>query len=424
MKINKIIKKLFNKVPNSKLGENIDNMSNEINSLPAYDKVKSIPEGVKNQIYDNKIKKNTSDEALAQGKQHIYNLIIVDESGSMGHLRDVTLSGVNETITTIKQVQKEFEETQQHFLSLVTFDERRGSLPSVRTIFDAIGIGEIQEFNDYNPTGATPLYDAMGESLTKLCEKIKDNENATGVVTILTDGLENFSTKWRAEALRNLIERLKEMGWVFSYMGSAHDVKEVTDLLSIDNVMEFSHDMTGASSTWGRDRSSKREYFRKMNMCYAEERELDIEEKRRRYKQRATEYYGERVTPGMIRTLEPNEVFVFGSNSAGQHGGGAAMTAMRFFGAEWGKGEGIQGQSYAIPTMEGLEHTKEAVHRFCIYARENPDKRFLVTQIGCGIAGYSPRDIAPMFKEAIEIENVALPKEFWEVLGLRMSNML
>jgi len=367
---------------------------------------------------------NAENKKVIEGKQHIYNLIIVDESGSMGHLREVTLSGINETITTIKEAQKEFYETQQHFLTLVTFDERRGDYPSVRTIWDAISINDSDEFCDYKPNGCTPLYDAMGESLTKLSEKIKSDENATAVVTILTDGLENASNTWRPDALRKLIEQLKEMGWVFSYMGSAHDVKEVTDLLSIDNVQEFRHDCTGACSTWRRDSSSKREYYRRMNAAFAEEFDLGIEEKRMRMKQRAREYYGDRVTPEMIRSLEPNEVFVFGSNSAGQHGGGAAMTAMRFFGAEWGKGEGIQGQSYAIPTTEGLTLTKETIHRFCIYAREHPEKRFLVTQIGCGIAGYSPRDIAPLFEEAIEVENITLPREFWEILGLRMSSML
>ncbi|MBQ9532670.1 MAG: hypothetical protein IJR71_01720 [Prevotella sp.] len=115
--------------------------------------------------------------------------------------------------------------------------------------------------------------------------------------------------------------------------------------------------------------------------------------------------------------LEPNEVFVFGSNAAGLHGGGAAAYAMRRFGAVWGQGEGFQGQSYAIPTMEGVERMKAAVGRFIQFADQHPDQRFLVTRIGCGIAGYRVRDVAPLFKDCIRLENVALPSDFWEVLG-------
>lgn len=358
-------------------------------------------------------------ESKDNGKARIYNLIIVDESGSMSGLRDITLSGINETLNSIREAQNQYKNVQEHFVSLVTFDERSDrNVPAVRSILDAVPVMSVNNFEDYHPCGCTPLYDALGDSLTSLRKKISNDENAVAIVTVFTDGLENASRHWRVDALHKLIEQLKEEGWIFSYMGSAHNVKEVTDLLSIDNVVEFSHDMTGAQNTWGRERSSKRAFFSKMaNEFVAEE---SIEEKRERRRRYNKEYYGARVTPDNIRSLEPNEIFVFGSNSEGHHGGGAAMTAMRFFGAEWGNGEGIQGQSYAIPTMEGLEHLSEAVHRFCIYAREHQNLKFFVTRIGCGIAGYSPVQIAPMFKEAIELENVALPSDFWEVMGLRM----
>ena len=96
--------------------------------------------------------------------------------------------------------------------------------------------------------------------------------------------------------------------------------------------------------------------------------------------------------------------------------GGAARVAMERFGAVWGIGEGLQGQSYAIPTMEGLENTRAAVHRFIDYARNHPELTFLVTPIGCGIAGYTPCDIAPMFHSALPLANIWLPESFWEVL--------
>ena len=131
----------------------------------------------------------------------------------------------------------------------------------------------------------------------------------------------------------------------------------------------------------------------------------------------------ERIAPNVIQSLASNEVFVFGSNPEGIHNGGSAYVALQKFGAQMGIGEGIQGQSYAIPSTEGLRLLSEAIHRFCIYASEHPEKKFLVTKIGCGSAGYSPREIAPLFKEAIELENISLPMEFWEVLGLKMFNI-
>ncbi|MGI6223553.1 MAG: hypothetical protein ACOYJG_08080 [Prevotella sp.] len=124
-----------------------------------------------------------------------------------------------------------------------------------------------------------------------------------------------------------------------------------------------------------------------------------------------------RTTPDRITSLEPNEVFVFGSNLAGMHGGGAARQALLKFGAVMGQGVGMQGQSYAIPTMQGgVETIRPYVDDFIAYARQHPEKKFLVTQIGCGIAGFVPEDIAPLFREAMEVENIYLPSSFWNVL--------
>ena len=124
-----------------------------------------------------------------------------------------------------------------------------------------------------------------------------------------------------------------------------------------------------------------------------------------------------RVTPALITELKENEIFVFGSNIHGMHGGGAAWTAYKMFGAEMGNGEGLQGQSYALPTMEGLENTKKAVDNFIECAKAHKELTFLVTPVGCGIAGYTPEEIAPMFRDAVELENVYLPITFWKILG-------
>ena len=124
-----------------------------------------------------------------------------------------------------------------------------------------------------------------------------------------------------------------------------------------------------------------------------------------------------RVSSNFIKELAENEIFVFGSNLRGMHGGGAARVAMEEFGAEWGVGVGRTGQTYAIPTMHGgVDAIKPYVDECVEYAKAHPELRFLVTRVGCGIAGFRDEDIAPLFAECVELENVFLPETFWMVL--------
>lgn len=117
-----------------------------------------------------------------------------------------------------------------------------------------------------------------------------------------------------------------------------------------------------------------------------------------------------RITPDFITDLKANEIFVFGSNLAGRHGGGAARTAVLHFGAIMGQGVGLQGQSYAIPTMQGgIETIRPYVNEFIEFAKKHPDLKFYVTKIGCGIAGFSESDISPLFETAHNVENIWLP---------------
>ena len=117
---------------------------------------------------------------------------------------------------------------------------------------------------------------------------------------------------------------------------------------------------------------------------------------------------------GFITELGQNEIFVFGSNGQGAHFGGAAATAFRKFGAKMGQAEGLQGQSYAINTMDSKDEMLRQIERFLKFAEEHQELTFLVTEIGCGIAGYSPEQIAPAFKNVSK--NVVLPDSFLEVL--------
>jgi hypothetical protein len=128
-----------------------------------------------------------------------------------------------------------------------------------------------------------------------------------------------------------------------------------------------------------------------------------------------------KTTPDNITELKPNEVFVFGSNESGIHGAGAAKLAYNKFGAEWGNGVGMQGQSYAIPTKDfdirtlSLDIIKHYVDEFMETAKYNPSINFLVTQIGCGLAGYSPKEIAPLFRG--HTDNIILPQVFLDILS-------
>lgn len=123
---------------------------------------------------------------------------------------------------------------------------------------------------------------------------------------------------------------------------------------------------------------------------------------------------GRRVASDRIADLGENEIFVFGSNIQGAHGGGAAWYAYKNFGAEWGVGEGLTGRTYALPTMEGEASLKKAVERFVACAKVHTKLVFLVTAVGCGIAGYTPQEVAPLFREATSLENFYLPQVFWD----------
>lgn len=133
--------------------------------------------------------------------------------------------------------------------------------------------------------------------------------------------------------------------------------------------------------------------------------------------------YNREYTPERITELKPNEIFVFGSNLAGAHGGGAARLAYNRFGAIWGQGVGLQGQCYAIPTMHGgVDAIKPYVNEFILFAKQHSEYKFLVTRIGCGIAAFTPDEIAPLFKDAIDVENVILPEDFVRVLSKKENN--
>jgi len=125
-----------------------------------------------------------------------------------------------------------------------------------------------------------------------------------------------------------------------------------------------------------------------------------------------------RITADEVHSLQDGEIFVFGSNAQGMHGAGAARAAWKHYGAIWGNGHGLQGRSYAIDSMSGLPELQAEAERFVQFAGEHPEMHFLLTRIGCGIAGFTDQQVAPLFAACREMSNVSLPMSFWNVIGM------
>lgn len=188
-------------------------------------------------------------------KKKIYNLIILDESGSMQSIKPQAITGLNETLQTIKSAHEKYE-NQNHYVTLVSFNTNR-----VKTIYDCCPVSRIQELgnNDYLPNAGTPLYDAMGISLTLLMKEVKDEDNV--LVTIITDGYENASREYSGKAIFQLIEGLKAKGWIFTYIGANQDVEKVASSIGIRNSFCFESDAEGTREMFKMESDSREELY-------------------------------------------------------------------------------------------------------------------------------------------------------------------
>lgn len=200
----------------------------------------------------------------------IYNLIILDESGSMDCVRTQTISGCNETINTIKAAQKKYAENQQHYVSIYAF-QSDGYAPS-RYLIKNVPANAVQHITseDYEPDGCTPLNDAVGMTLVDLKVSCKSKPNAIGSVTIITDGMENSSKEYTTTQVARMIEQLKEMGWSFNFIGANIDVKATSARYKIDNAMEFQQDDAGTKAMFAKERKSRMKYYERVedvNKC-------------------------------------------------------------------------------------------------------------------------------------------------------------
>lgn len=191
-------------------------------------------------------------------KTRIFNLIILDESGSMQSIKRAAIDSVNETIQSIR-VAQEKNTDQEHYVTFVTFHD------DMRTICECVHCNEVKELTskDYTPQCCTALYDAMGISLTALRSKVAPDDKV--LVTIVTDGYENASKEYDGPAIKALVDELKGKGWVFAYIGANQDVEKVAATISITNVLNFEATHEGTRSMTERVIRRRQALYSRMN---------------------------------------------------------------------------------------------------------------------------------------------------------------
>lgn len=185
----------------------------------------------------------------------VFNLVIVDESGSMSIIEEQALAGINETISTIQKLQDQHAELEQR-ITLITFDSTH-----TRLFFDNVPAKEARLLTsrDYNPGGATPLYDAVGMGIAKINAQAAPDDCV--LVTIITDGEENCSREYNLRMIKNLIEKLKKQGWTFTFIGTDNlDVEGMARSLGIDNHLAFTEDEEGTRKMFARESRSRIRY--------------------------------------------------------------------------------------------------------------------------------------------------------------------
>ncbi|MBP5386359.1 MAG: hypothetical protein J6Y97_03125 [Prevotella sp.] len=223
-------------------------------------------------------------------KTQIYNLVVLDKSGSMECIRRAAMEGFNETLAGIKKAQKEYADTQEHYISLITFCSC-----SRDAVYDKVPVAEAEPLtlNQYVPCCCTPLYDAMGFALTSMREHVKDIDDVAVVVTIITDGLENASKEYNRRSIHALVDSLKSGGWSFTFMGANQNSSEVAQSLAIRNSQDFDYSEEGISKAYHRDRRSKFSFFEKLHSSFSLRKQLSEEERLTRNSELANEAYDE-----------------------------------------------------------------------------------------------------------------------------------
>jgi uncharacterized protein YegL len=189
-------------------------------------------------------------------KHKIFNLIILDESGSMQSIKHATISGFNEVVQTVKGVEKQFPE-QEHFISLVTFNGL-----GIKTLLENEPVVKLDQIDEkkYQPDSSTPLFDAMGFSLIRLKKEVENYTDYNVLVTILTDGEENASREYNGEAIKKLIDELSLKNWTFTYIGANQNEVDFAMKISITNTMSFQANAADMKKMFEREKKARINY--------------------------------------------------------------------------------------------------------------------------------------------------------------------
>lgn len=195
---------------------------------------------------------------------NVYNLLIIDESGSMDPIREQALSGINETMNGIRNARTEHPD-QEQYVSIVTFEGN--GIGAVKTRRDRVPVSRVKDMTnkDYRPGGCTPLYDAMGKAITHLDECI--NEEDAVLVTIITDGYENSSSVYSGTAVKSLVARQREKGWTFAYIGANQDAVEVARELNISNALNFDATPEGTVTMRISYEKARKKFLKQVDCC-------------------------------------------------------------------------------------------------------------------------------------------------------------
>lgn len=223
-------------------------------------------------------------------KTQVYNLIILDKSGSMGCIHSEAVNGYNETLGTIKAAQRKHYDTQKHYVSLAAFCSC-----GIDMIYDKTPIAKAERLTQeqYKPCCCTPLFDSIGITINKLKNDIEKVEDAAVLVTIITDGQENSSKEWDWKAVKALIDQCKEDGWMFSFIGAGMDVIKLAATISISNTVLWKQTAQGTRDVFRNENCAQSRYYDKMARARAGFPEMDVEERRKLKKRLSKEYYDE-----------------------------------------------------------------------------------------------------------------------------------
>ena len=199
--------------------------------------------------------------------KRVFNLLVVDESGSMSIIERQALVGINETLTTIQKMQKTHSDMEQR-VTLITFDSTHKKL-----FYDNVSARHATPLTsrDYNPCGGTPLYDAIGMGIAKVNALTTEDDSV--LVTIITDGEENCSEEYDLKMIKNLIEKLKKQNWTFTFIGTDDlDVENIALGMGIDNHLQFSEDEAGTKAMFARENRARERY----NKCRAMDCKMEV----------------------------------------------------------------------------------------------------------------------------------------------------